>query len=398
MTAIPAHTPQTPALLDHIRAAARGMEVSGIVEAMKRGFGREGLIPLWAGEGDLPTPDFICDAAARSLKAGETFYTWQRGIPELRAGLARYHARQYGVAPDPERFFVTASGMHAIVIAFALVLDAGSEVIVPTPCWPNAGAAADAAAAKPVFVPMTMGAGGFAPDLDRMAAAISPRTRAIFVNSPGNPTGWVASREDLAAVLALARRHGLWIVADEVYARFYWGAGTRAPSLRDVMQPDDRVLFVNTFSKNWAMTGWRIGWIESDPSLGQVIENLIQASTSGVAVFMQRAALAALENGEEFVTLQVDRARRGREIVAALAGNGRVRLVPPAGAFYQLLSIDGEPDSRTLCFRLIDEANVGLAPGAAFGPGAEQHLRLCFARSAESLDEAVGRLTEWLKR
>jgi aspartate/methionine/tyrosine aminotransferase len=385
-------------LIDHIRAAARGMELSGIVEAMKYGFGREGLIPLWAGEGDLPTPDFICDAATRSLKAGETFYTWQRGIPELRAALARYHARLYGAAPDPERFFVTASGMHAIVIAFALTLDAGDEVVIPTPCWPNAGAAADAAAARPVFVPMTLGENGFALDLDRLAAAVTPRTRVLFINTPGNPTGWTATHDELSAILALARKRGLWIVADEVYHRFYYGGAPRAPSFHDVMAPDDRILFVNTFSKNWAMTGWRIGWIEADPSLGQVIENLIQASTSGVAVFMQRAAVVALDRGEGFVAHQVERARRGRDIIAQLRETGRVRLVPPAGAFYQLLAIDGEPDSRALCFRLIDEANIGLAPGTAFGPGAEAYLRLCFARSPASLTHAVERLTAWLKR
>ncbi|MEX0591280.1 MAG: pyridoxal phosphate-dependent aminotransferase, partial [Xanthobacteraceae bacterium] len=356
MAAEPARSPRNATLLDHVRAAARGMEVSGIVEVMKYGFGRDGLIPLWAGEGDLPTPDFICDAATRSLGAGETFYTWQRGIPELRMALARYHATHYGIAPDPERFCITASGMHAIVLAFALTLDPGDEVIIPSPSWPNAGAAADAAAAMPMFVPMTLGASGFSLDLDRLADAIGRRTRAIFLNSPGNPTGWVASRADLAAVLALARKHGLWIVADDVYGRFHWGEGARAPSFHDVMEPGDRVLFVNTFSKNWAMTGWRIGWIEADPSLGQVIENLIQASTSGVAVFMQRAAVVALERGEGFVAHQVERARRGREIVATLAGTGRIRLVPPAGAFYQLLSIDGELDSRALAFRLIDEA------------------------------------------
>jgi aspartate/methionine/tyrosine aminotransferase len=385
-------------LLDHIRAAARGMELSGIVAAMKYGFGREGLIPLWAGEGDLPTPDFICEAAARSLKAGETFYTWQRGIPELRAALAQYHAIHYGIAPDPERFYITASGMQAIVMAFALTIGEGDEIVIPTPSWPNAGAAADAAAAKPVFVPMQLDEHGFKPDLDRIAGAITPKTRAIFVNTPGNPTGWTATHEELGAFLALARKHGLWIVADEVYGRFYFGDAPRAPSFHDVMEPDDRILFVNTFSKNWAMTGWRIGWIEADPSLGAVIENLIQASTSGVAVFMQRAAVVAVERGEDFVAHQVGRAQRGRDIVAKLAETGRVRLIRPDGAFYQLLAIEGEPDSRPLVFRLIDEANIGLAPGTAFGPGAENYMRLCFARSPESLSDAVERLTAWLKR
>ena len=385
-------------LLDHVRAAARGMAVSGIVEAMKHGFGREGMIPLWAGEGDLPTPDFICEAAAQSLKAGETFYTHQRGIPELREALAAYHARHYGVANDPERFYVVASGMQAIVMAFALILGEGDEVLIPTPSWPNSGAAADAAAARPGFVQMDFGAQGFTLDIARLARAITPKTRAIFINTPNNPTGWTATREELREILALARRHGLWIVADEVYSRVVYGGAPRAPSIHDVMEPEDRVLFVNTFSKNWAMTGWRIGWIEADPSLGQIIENLIQASTSGVAVFMQRAAVTALNDGEAYVAHQIERARRGREIVAKLSETGRVRLSPPAGAFYPLFAVDGETDSRSLCFRLIDEANVGLAPGTAFGPGAEAWLRLCFARSADSLSHAVERLTGWLRR
>jgi aspartate/methionine/tyrosine aminotransferase len=398
MAAEPARTLANDRLIDHVRDVARGMEVSGIVEAMKYGFGREGLIPLWAGEGDLPTPDFICEAATRSLAAGETFYTHQRGIPELREALASYHAKQYGTTPDPERFYVVASGMHAIVTAFALTLSEGDEVVIPTPSWPNAAAAADAAAATPVFVPMTPGANGFSLDLERLARAVTPKTRAIFINTPGNPTGWTATLDELRTILALARRHGLWIVADEIYARFYYGGAPRAPSFRDVMEEGGRILFVNTFSKNWAMTGWRIGWIEADPSLGQIIENLIQASTSGVAVFMQRAAVVALERGEGFVAHQIERARRGREIVARLNATGRVRLVPPAGAFYQLFAVDGEPDSRALMFRLIDEANVGLAPGTAFGPGAEAYLRLCFARSPESLSHAVERLTRWLTR
>jgi aspartate/methionine/tyrosine aminotransferase len=385
-------------LLDHIRANVRNMAPSGIVAAMKYGFGREGMIPLWAGEGDLPTPDFICDAATRSLKAGETFYTHQRGIPELREALATYHAKLFGMPHDPERYFVVGSGMQAIVMAFALTIGEGDEVLIPTPSWPNSAAAAEAASATPVYVPMDFGTAGFTLDIERLARAITPRTRTLFINSPNNPTGWTANREELRAILALARRHGLWVVADEVYCRFFYGDAPRAPSLHDVMEEGDRILFVNTFSKNWAMTGWRVGWIEADPSLGQAIENLIQASTSGVAVFMQRACIVALERGEGFVAHQIERARRGREIVARLRETGRVLLTPPAGAFYQFFAIDGETDSRALAFRLIDEANVGIAPGAAFGPGADHYMRLCFARGPESLGEAVDRLTRWLRR
>ncbi len=378
-----------------IRAEAANAPESGIVEVANYGRGRPGLIPLWVGEGDLPTPSFVCDAAARSLSAGETFYTWQRGVPELRAAIAAYLYRLYGGPFDPERFFVTVGGMHALQIAVRIVAGAEDEVLIPTPAWPNFAGAITVAGARPVSVPMDFGQGGWSLDLDRLAAAVTPRTRAIAVNSPANPTGWTASRETLAAILELARAHGLWIVADEIYGRFVFDEGLavngRAPSFHDLMDPRDRILFVNTFSKNWAMTGWRLGWLEAPPALGDMIENLIQYSTSGVPVFQQRAGIAALEEGEGFVGQQIARARAGREVCAGLAGPG-VALPPPAGAFYAFLKVRGAADSRGLAKRLVDEANVGLAPGSAFGPGGEGGLRLCFARKADDLVEAVRRM------
>jgi aspartate/methionine/tyrosine aminotransferase len=386
-------------LVDSLSASAKSLPESGIVEVMNYGRRREGTIALWAGEGDLPTPDFISEAAMRSLKNGETFYTWQRGIPELREHLALYHNRIYGVPVDPERYFVCGSGMQAIQIAFGMTLDSGCEVIIPSPTWPNAAAAAQVIGAKPVFVEMDFDERGFSLDIGKIERLINPRTRVIFLNTPSNPSGWVATVDDLKDVLALARKHGLWIVADEIYARFCWKSGDRAPSFRDVMDPEDRIVFVNTFSKNWAMTGWRIGWVEAHPSLGQVIENLIQYSTSGVAVFMQRAGIAALDKGEGFVRHMIERSRKGRELTVNVLGkSNRIRLAPPDGAFYAFFSVDGEKDSRALAMKLIDEAGVGLAPGTAFGPGAEPFLRLCFARSPESVEIVVNRIADWLKR
>jgi aspartate/methionine/tyrosine aminotransferase len=393
----PAVAPIPASLLDALRAQARAAPDSGIVEVMNHGRSREGVIPLWAGEGDMPTPAFITEAATRALAAGETFYTWQRGIPELRQALARYHARVYGRDFSPEEFFVTGSGMQAIQIALAMTAGVGDEVLIPTPTWPNAAAAAGIIGAKPVEVPMTFGNAGWTVDLDRLAGAAGARTRALFVVSPSNPTGWTATRAELAALLALARRHGLWIIADETYGRFWYGDGARAASFIDVMAPDDRVLFVNTFSKNWAMTGWRIGWIMANPALGQVIENMIQYATSGVAQFMQRAAIAALDRGESFVAHQVARARRGRDIVCqALGAVGRCRFAVPQGAFYLFFAVEGEADTRRLALRLIDEAGVGLAPGSAFGSSGRGFLRLCFARNAEQLETAVQRLASGL--
>jgi aspartate/methionine/tyrosine aminotransferase len=383
--------------LSSIRSEARGAPESGIVEVMNYGRIKPGLIPLWAGEGDLPTPDFIAEAATKALQAGETFYTWQRGLPELRKALGAYHAKLYGRHSDPDRFFVTGSGMQALQIAVRLVGGAGDEVLIPTPAWPNFAAAFGITGAQPVSVPMTMTQDGWQLDLARLSAAVSPATRAIVINSPANPTGWTATREELAAILALARQHGLWIIADEIYGRFVFNQPAPAPSFRDVMDATDRVLFVQTFSKNWAMTGWRIGWLEAPAQLGPVIENLIQYSTSGVAAFMQRAAIAALEHGEAFVTQQVIRAKAGRDIVeAALGATGRVRFAPTPGAFYLFFTVEGENDSRKLAMRLVDEAGVGLAPGTAFGLGAEACLRLCFARSAADLTEASARLAHVL--
>ncbi len=381
-----------------LRREAREAPDSGIVEVFNYGRGREDLIPLWVGEGDLPTPDFICEAATRSLKAGETFYTWQRGVPELRSALARYHERHFGRAFSPERFFVTGGGMQAIQIAIAATAGSGDEVILPTPAWPNFAAAVGIGGARAVSVPLDFDGVRWILDIDRLGAAIGERTRAIFINSPANPTGWTATEAELRAILNLAREHGLWIVADEVYSRFVYGGAERAPSFYDLIDDRDRVIFVNTFSKNWAMTGWRIGWLSAPESLGGVIENLIQYSTSGVAAFMQRAATAAVEDGEAFVREQVARSAAGRQIVCeSLAGSNRVRFAWPDGAFYLFFSLDDVEDTRKLGLKLVDEANVGVAPGAAFGAGGEAFMRICFARKGEDLTEAMRRLRVWLE-
>lgn len=378
-------------LLDALSAPARLAPESGIVEVMNYGrrSGRD-VMPLWAGEGDLPTPDFITEAAADGLRRGETFYTWQRGVPDLRESLARYHTRLYGKPFVPEQFYITGSGMQAIQIVLAMVARDGDEVLIPTPTWPNAAAATGVIGARAVEIPMSFGNQGWTLDFERIEQAITPKTRALFLVSPSNPTGWTASLDDLRHTLAMARRHGLWIVADETYARFWYDAGERAPSYLDVMEPEDRVLFVNTFSKNWAMTGWRMGWILAHPALGQVIENLIQYSTSGVAQFMQRAGVAAIEHGETFVAEQIARARASRDIITtALAKSPRVRFGTPDGAFYLFFSVDGVADMRKLAFRLIDESGVGLAPGTAFGAGGENFLRICFARNPDHIRQAA---------
>jgi aspartate/methionine/tyrosine aminotransferase len=381
-----------------LRDAARAAPESGIVAVANHGRGKAGLIPLWVGEGDKPTPDFISNAMKASIEAGETFYTWQRGIPDLRSALARYHTRHFGRQFDASEFIVTGGGMHAILLSLHATAGQGDEAIYLTPAWPNFPGAAGVAGAVPVAVPLEFSSNGWALDHQRLKAAITPKTKVIFFNSPSNPTGWTADRADLEAVLALARQHGIWIIADEIYARFHYD-GNRAPSFVDIMQPEDRILFVNTFSKNWAMTGWRIGWITAHPSLQQVFENLVQYSTSGVATFMQRGAIAALDGGDPYLNDQIEHARQARDMVCSVLGRtGRTRFAVPAGAFYLFFSIDQVRDSKSAALRMIDDVQVGLAPGSAFGPGGEGFFRLCFHRGIDGLEEAALRIAGWIKR
>ena len=384
-------------LIDSFRAEARAAPESGIVAVVNYGRQREGLIPLWAGEGDLPTPAFITDAASKALAGGETFYTWQRGIPDLRQALARYYARHFGKTFPEEQFIVTGSGMHAIQMSLTALAGAGDEVIYLSPAWPNFDAAAALSGAVPVPVTLDHSGNGWSCDVEKIAAAITPRTKALFINTPSNPTGWTADHETLQAILDLARAKNVWIIADEIYSLFHYGHG-RAPSFLDIATEEDRILFVNSFSKNWAMTGWRVGWIKTHPSLQQVFENLIQYSNSGVAQFMQRGAVAALDEGDGFVAEQVERARKARDLVCGILGaTGSARFTVPQGAFYLFFAVDGITDSRAAAFDIVDKANVGLAPGTAFGPGGEAFLRLCFHRRLDQLEEAAHRLAKWMK-
>lgn len=369
---------------------------SGIVAVANHGRLKPGLIPLWAGEGDEPTPGFISRAAAEALLAGETFYTWQRGVPELRQALVDYHARHFDRKLPLDAFCVTGSGMQAIKIVIEAVTDPGDDVIQITPAWPNFAAALGLSGGVPVSVPLDYADGRWSIDPDRIAGAITPRTRALFFNSPSNPTGWTATRDDLVAILDLARKRGIWIIADEIYSRFFY-AGGRAPSFLDIMDDDDHIIFVNTFSKNWAMTGWRVGWIVAPLALVQVLENSVQYQTSGVAQFMQKGALAALEKGDAFVEAQVAKATAARDLFCdALTSTNRVVTQKPDGAFYAFFRIDGVTDTRTAAIDIIDRAGVGLAPGTAFDRGGESFLRACFLRRLDHVEEAAGRLAGYI--
>ncbi|MES5044816.1 pyridoxal phosphate-dependent aminotransferase [Rhizobium nepotum] len=383
-------------ILNSLSARSLAAPESGIVEVVNYARGRDNLLPLWVGEGDLPSPDFINKAAIDGLNNGETFYTWQRGIPELRQALSGYYERHFAASLSPEHFYVTGSGMQAIALAVQALTSPGDEMVYLTPTWPNIVAAIGVAGAKAVAVGIDFRDGRWDLDIGKLESAITGKTRALFINTPSNPTGWTATRDNLRDVLALARKHDLWIVADEIYALYHY-AGTRAPSFLDIMEPDDKIVFANSFSKNWSMTGWRVGWLVAPPAIGQVIENLIQYSTSGVAQFMQRGAVAALDHGDGFIRENYERALTSRDILCdTLIATNRVETLKPDGALYAFLKVDGVTDSRATALDIVDKTGVGLAPGTAFGEGGELFLRACFLRNPKQIEDAADRLASYI--
>jgi aspartate/methionine/tyrosine aminotransferase len=376
-----------------IRPEIEALEDSRIVEVWKLGFQVPDVIGLWVGEGDLPTPAFICEEAAAALRRGETFYTYKRGIPELRQALIDYHQRLYGVRLADDRLAVTSAGMNAMMLAMETLIGAGDNAVCVTPVWPNIFATVEILGGTVRHMPLTPTPSGWQLDLDRLFALCDQRTRVIYVASPGNPTGWVMSRAEQQAVLDFCRRRGIWAVADEVYARIVYDGRAAAPSFLELAAPDDPLVVVNSFSKAWAMTGWRIGWMVAPARLIAMVDKLIEFNTSGAQPFLQRGCVAAITEGEPFVAEMVARYRAGRELVMQrLGGMARVHIVRPVAAYYVMFGVEGMTDSLAFAKRLVHEARVGLAPGSAFGPGGDGHLRLCFASSRERLSQAMDRL------
>ncbi len=380
-----------------LRPEIEALETSGISQLFALGVDREGVIPLWFGEGDLPTPDFICATASQSLKAGNTFYSHKRGIPALREAIVAYMNGLFGAALDVERITVTSSGMNGIMLALQTIAGAGDSVVVVSPVWPNIMSGVRIMGAALKTVSLQSREDGFHLDMDELMAACDERTRAVFVNSPSNPTGWVMGPEDQQALLDFCRTRGIWIMADEVYHRFVYerpaSERPRAPSFLDLARPDDAVIVVQSFSKTWAMTGWRMGWLVHPAALGANFDRLVEFNTSGAPRFLQDGCITALNEGEGFACHVVERCRQGRDLVTQrLSTLPRVRLARPEGAFYAFFAVEGLTDSLDTAKRILDEVSVGLAPGSAFGPGGEGHLRLCFAGGTERLSAALDRL------
>jgi aspartate/methionine/tyrosine aminotransferase len=368
------------------------MSGSRIRAVSESAFGKTGLIPLWFGESDPVTPPFVNDAAKTALDAGHTFYTPNRGIPELREAVAGYVSGLRKRPVDVERVTITASGVNAIMLVMQTIVDPGDNVVLVTPLWPNCADAVIALNGEARRASLTAVNGAWKLDLDRLFAQVDDRTRAIFVNSPGNPTGWMAKPEELRAILEFCRKRRIWAIADEVYERLVYDRPV-SPSLMDFATADDPVISINSFSKAWCMTGWRLGWIVAPAGLGDTLGKIIEFNMSAATSFVQHAGLAAIRDGEPFVAEIVEQYRQARDLVTQrLGGMRRVRMARPDAAFYAFFQVDGMQDSLATAKEIVAKHGVGLAPGIAFGPEGEGWLRLCFATGKAKLSEALDRL------
>jgi aspartate/methionine/tyrosine aminotransferase len=379
------------------RAAVRALTSSKIRELYNAGLGQPNVLPFWVGEPDEPTPDFIRKAGTDSIAAGELFYTHNLGIPELREALAAYITRLHRKT-TPDQIAVTTAGVNALMVASQLLVDPGDRVVQVVPLWPNLQEIPKILGATVDTVPLEFSTAGWTLPLQKLIDALKPGTRALYLNSPNNPTGWTVSAQELKVIQEHCRRHGIWVFADDAYERLYYGEEGTAPSFLDTAAEDDRLISANTFSKSWLMTGWRLGWLVVPRALIADLGKLIEYNTSCAPVFVQRAGIAAVKEGEPVIARTRYRFRKARDfLINQLREVPRVEVAVPSGTMYAFFKVDGVKDSLAFCKELVRDVGLGLAPGSAFGPEGEGYVRWCFAASEEKLADGVARLRRALQ-
>ena len=403
--------------MPNLRPLIDDLPASKIREVANAAMDRRDVLAFWFGESDETTPTFIRDAAVASLAAGETFYSHNLGLAELREAIAGYVSSLHP-AIGSDRIAVTSSGVSALMLAMQALVGAGDEVVAVVPVWPNLTVQPAILGAHVTRFALRPDTGGeWRLDVGALCRAVTHRTRVLLVNSPNNPTGWTLTRDEQRVLLEHCRSTGTWIVADEVYERVYFGdggrtvaaapsfafgeagAGSAAPSFLDIADPDDRLIVVHSFSKSFLMTGWRLGWLVVPPGTAASFAKLIEFNTSCAPVFVQRAGLAALANASGFVPGLVERLRNCRDTLLPLLREiPGVQVATPRGGLYAFLRVPGSGDSLAFAKRLVQEGGVGIAPGAAFGAEGEGWLRWCFAsRDPARLGAGAERLARFLR-
>jgi aspartate aminotransferase len=380
------------------RPEVQALRTSQIREVANVGMARKDVLKFWVGESDQPTPVFIREATAKALMAGETFYTHNLGREDLRESLSAYLSGLHGQPIGFERLGVTSAGVNALMLVSQAVVAPGDKVVVTTPAWPNIVEIPRILSARMETVSLDPAQGRWRLDLDKLMTALTPDTRALFLNSPNNPTGWTLPAEDRAAILERCRKYGIWLITDDPYERLIFGPGKSAPSFLPLAGDDERVISTNTFSKAWRMTGWRMGWMVLPKSLVNSMGVVIEYNTSCVPDFIQSGAIAALNEGEPSIAeLRAELAAAKDQVVGALRQMPGVEAPEPEGGMYAFFRVEGVTDSVALAKDMIDKAGIGLAPGSAFGPEGQGWLRWCFANRPETNAAGLQRLAAYLK-
>jgi aspartate aminotransferase len=367
---------------------------SGIREIGNEAIRTPGAIQLQVGQPNFPTPQHIKDAGKRAIEENMTFYTHTQGLLSLREKLAAKLERVNGIRITPDRIATAPGGVGAIAAVFAAVLEPGDEVLLPDPGWPNTRIMLSWTGTRGVFYPCPP-ANDFEPDLGVLERLITPRTKLLLINSPNNPTGAVYSTATVERLIDIAQRHNLWLLSDECYDQILLDGAWTSPA---AMAPNDpRIASVFTFSKTYAMTGWRMGYVAGSAELLDTVTKVLESNSSCVSTITQVAGEAALDGPQDCVAEMNAAYRRRRDAVVGILRDAELFLTEPKGAFYCMADISPSGlGSRDFAFRLLRERGVAVAPGTAFGEVAKDAVRISLASSDAELREGVGRLAEFV--
>ena len=374
------------------------IQPSRIRELANLVFDMDDVLQLHFGESNMPTPQYIKDAATKAMDEGYLFYTENAGLPGLRGAISEKYSQIHRVALDPRtEIVITASGVQALNVAIRCVIDPGDEALVLSPNWPNASAIVNLFGGRAVEMPFRSESGRFQIDFQALEQAITPRTKLLAYTSPSNPLGWTATVEDQRRLLDFCRNHGFWLLADEVYERIYY-RGEVAPSILRLCTRDDAVIVAQSFSKTYCMTGWRLGWIVSRQDLAFKAAQLNEFIVSHAASMVQRAGEIALGGSEQAVADMVGVLHeRAIYCYQALSDLKAVQIAEPEGAFYLFPKIEGVSDSFSFARRLLEGEKVSVAPGVAFGNGGEGSIRVCSASDMSVLEPAMERIRRFIE-
>ena len=369
---------------------------SGIREIGNEALRTPGAIHLQVGQPNFPTPQHIKDAGKRAIDENKTFYTHTQGLLSLREKLAAKLERVNGIRVTPDRIATAPGGVGAIAAVFAAVLEPGDEVLLPDPGWPNTRIMLAWTGTRGVFYPCPA-ADDFEPDLDALERLITPRTRLLLINSPNNPTGAVYPQATVERLIEIAQRHNLWLVSDECYDQILLDGSWTSPA--SLAPEDPRIASIFTFSKTYAMTGWRMGYVAGSTALLDTVTKVLESNSSCVSTITQVAGEAALDGPQDCVTEMNAAYRRRRDAVVHILRDAELFITEPKGAFYCMADITPSGlGSRDFAFKLLRERGVAVAPGSAFGEVARDAVRISLASSDADLNEGVGRLAEFVHR